>query len=206
MNVVSEFVREDLFAEHLTPRRGGQHLAQQQNVVVDLRISMEERWLRYAHEVRTNVHRAERAGLRVEIGDSESFLEPFLGIYYDTMKRDTIYSFLSGTDAAYFKVHAAELLKHRIIAWGHDKGYKSFVVGGGLKANDGLFQFKRKFEPLGLVDFWVRRVVWNREQYDLLVAAREESELEQGRTWRLEPAFFPAYRADSAAERPQEAM
>src|SRR5450756_2579500 len=36
----------------------------------------------------TNVRHAEEAGLRVEISSSISFLEPFLGIYYATMKRD----------------------------------------------------------------------------------------------------------------------
>lgn len=250
MNVVSEFVREDLFAEHLTPRQDGEHLVQQQNIVVDLRVSMEERWLRYAPKVRESVRRAERAGLRVEIGDSASFLEPFLGIYYETMKRDhakqyyffaleklqrlhsslqpngelqyvlvflqervisaqllllsgdAIYSFLSGTDAAYFTLRPGELLKHSIIAWGHDKGYSSFVVGGGIRPHDGLFQFKRKFEPRDPVDFWVRRVVWNREKYDLLVAEREKWEMGQGRPWRPEPGFFPAYRAESEIEQP----
>jgi hypothetical protein len=109
---------------------------------------------------------------------------------------DTIYSFLSGTDAAYFRMRPAELLKHKIIAWGHEQGYRSLVVGGGLRADDGLFRFKRKFEPRSPVDFWVRRVVWNREQYDLLVAARGRWEIEQGRTWRPEPGFFPMYRAE----------
>jgi hypothetical protein len=250
MNVVSEFVREDLFTEHLAARHDGEHLVQQQNVVVDLRIPMEERWLRYVPKVRESVRHAERAGLRVEISNSASFLEPFLGIYYDTMKRDhakeyyffpldklqhlhdslqpngglqyalvflqdrvisaqllvlsadTMYSFLSGTDAAYFKSRPAELLKHKIIAWGHDKGYKSFVIGGGLKANDGLFRFKKAFEPSGLMDFWVRRVVWDKEQYDLLVADREKWKMGKGRTWRPEPSFFPAYRAESATEEP----
>jgi len=250
MNVVSEFVREDLFAEHLTSRHDGEHLVLQQNVVVDLRVAMEERWLRYASKVRANVRHAEEAGLRVEVGDGKSFLEPFLGIYYATMERrhakdyyffarekfqhlhdslqpngglqyalvflkervvaaeflllsaDTMYSFLSGTDAAYFKLRPAELLKHKIIAWGHDRGYSNFVVGGGLKANDGLFQFKKAFEPHGLKDFWVRRVVWDKEKYDLLVTDREKWEMEKSRTWRPEPSFFPAYRADSATEEP----
>lgn len=254
MNVVSEFVREDLFAERLTPRNDGEHLVLQRNIVVDLRVSMEERWRRYSPTVRSSVRHAERAGLRVEIGDGASFLEPFASIYYATMTRDharqyyffplenfrhlhaslqphgeiqyeliffkdraisaelfllssdTIYSFLSGTDAAYFRMRPAELLKHKIIAWGHEQGYQSLVVGGGLKADDGLFQFKRKFEPLGLVDFQVRRVVWNREQHDLLVAARERWELEQGKTWRAEPDFFPAYRADSSTGAPREAI
>ncbi|RIE08314.1 GNAT family N-acetyltransferase [Candidatus Cryosericum hinesii] len=254
MNVVSEFVREDLFTEHLAPRHDGEHLVQQQNVVVDLRIPMEERWLRYAPKVRESVRHAERAGLRVEISNSASFLEPFLGIYYDTMKRDhakeyyffpldklqhlhdslqpygelqyvlvflqervisaqllllsadTVYSFLSGTDAAYFKLRPAELLKHKVVEWGHQRRYSSFVVGGGLKANDGLFQFKRAFEPRGLMDFWVRRVVWNKSQYNLLVAARKKWEAGMGRTWEPEPSFFPAYRADSAVERSQEVI
>src|SRR5664280_2946328 len=82
MNVVSEFVREDLFTEHLTSRHDGEHLVLQQNVVVDLRVAMEERWLRYASKVRANVPHAEKAGLRVEIGNGESFLEPFISIYY----------------------------------------------------------------------------------------------------------------------------
>jgi CelD/BcsL family acetyltransferase involved in cellulose biosynthesis len=250
MNVVSEFVREDLFAEHLTTRNDGEHLVQQQNVVVDLRISMEERWRRYAHKVRTNVHCAERAGLRVEIGDSADSLEPFLGIYRDTMKRrhagsyyffsrekfqllhdslqphgelqyalvflqesvisaallllsaDTICCFLSGSDAGCFALRPAELLNHSVIGWGHDKGFESLVIGGGLKPNDGLFRFKRAFEPDGLKDFCVRCIVWNREQYDLLVAARGRWEMEQGRTWRPEPGFFPAYRAEPATEEP----
>ena len=250
MSVVSEFVREDIFAEHLAPRHDGEHLVQQQNVVVDLRTSMEERWVRYAPKVRKNVHRAEEAGLRVEIGNAESFLEPFLSIYYATMTRrhandyfflarekvqllhdslqptgglqyalvflnervvaaellllsaDTLYSFLGGTDAGYFALRPADLLKHKVISWGHQQGYAHFVLGGGLKQGDGLFQFKRAFEPGGLMDFSVRRVVWNKEQYDLLVADREKWELEQGRTWRPEPGFFPAYRAEWATEEP----
>ena len=250
MNVISEFVREDIFAEHLTPRHDGEHLVQQQNVVVDLQVAMEERWLRYAPKVRKNVRRAEEAGLRVEIGNSESFLEPFLGIYYETMKRrhandyfflareklqllhdslqlagglqyalvflnervvavelvllsaDTLYSFLGGTDAGYFALRPADLLKHKVIAWGHQQGYARFVLGGGLKPGDGLFQFKRAFEPGGLMDFCVRRIVWNNEQYDLLVTDREKWEVEQGRTWQPEPGFFPAYRAESAADEP----
>src|SRR5664280_453920 len=248
MNVVSEFVREDLFTVHLTSRHDGERLVLQQNVVVDLRIPMEERWLRYAHKVRTNVLHAQMTGLTVKISNSASFLEPFLGIYYDTMKRDhakeyyffpldklqhlhdslqpygelqyvlvflqervisaallllsvdTIYSFLSGSDASCFALRPADLLNHNIIAWGHDKGYKSFVIGGGLKANDRLFQFKRKFGMLGLVDFRVRRVVWNKKQYDVLVAARERWELEQGRTRRPGPDFFPVYRVEWALE------
>ena len=250
MNVVSEFVREDIFAANLTPRHDGERLVQQQNVVVDLQVAMEERWLTYAPKVRKNVHRAEEAGLRVEIGNGERFLEPFLGIYYDTMKRryaneyfflpreklqllhdslqpaggiqyalvflqervvaaellllstDTLYSFLGGTDAGYFVLRPADLLKHKVIAWGHQRGYAHFVLGGGLKQGDGLFRFKRAFEPGGLMDFCVRRVVWNKNRYDLLVADREKWEMGKGRTWRPEPGFFPAYRAESATEEP----
>jgi CelD/BcsL family acetyltransferase involved in cellulose biosynthesis len=254
MNVVSEFVREDLFSEHLTPRSDGEHLVQQQNVVVDLRIPMEERRLRYAPKVRKNVRRAEEAGLRVEFGNDESFLEPFLCIYHETMARrhasdrfflarkkvqllhdslqpagglqyalvflqervvaaellllstDTLYSFLGGTDADYFGLRPADLLKHKVITWGHLRGYACFVMGGGLKQGDGLFQFKRAFEPRGLMDFCVRRVVWNREQYNLLVATREKWEIDESRTWRPEPGFFPAYRAESLVDEPDSPL
>jgi hypothetical protein len=248
MYVVSEFVREDLFVEHLTPRHDGDHMVLQQNVVVDLEVGMEERLLRYARKVRRYVHPIEEAGLRVEISDSATFLDPFLDIYYGTMRRDrakeyyffdrekfqclhdslqpngglqyvlvflqervisagllllsadTIFGFLGGTDATYFKLHPFELLQHKVIEWGHQRGYSSYVLGGGLRPNDGLFEFKRAFEPDGLMDFWVRRVVWSEERYSLLVTNREKWEMEEGRTWRPDPSFFPVYRADSATE------
>jgi hypothetical protein len=251
MNVVSEFVREDLFAEHLTPRHDGEHLVLQQNVVVDLKVPSEERWLRhYPHKIRSEVRHAETAGLRVEINNSASFLEPFLGIYYGTMERnhakdyyffsrqkfqrlhdslqpagglqyasvflgnriisaellllstDTIFAFLGGTDAAYFKLHPFQLLQHKVIEWGHQRGYSSFVLGGGLKPSDGFLQFKKAFEPHGLMDFCARRVVWSEERYSLLVTNREKWEMEEGRTWRPDPSFFPAYRAESVSEEP----
>lgn len=253
INVVSEFVREDLFTEHLTPRYDGERLVLQQNVAIDLKATPEERWLRYRPQIRKNVRHAEAAGLSVAIGDGEVFLEPFLETYYATMRRrhardyyyftrdkfrrlhdslqptgglqyalaslqervvsvqlvllsaDTMYAFLSGTDAAYFKLHSVELLTHRLVTWGHDRGYSSLVLGGGLIPGDGLFQFKRAFEPAGLVDFCVRRVVWNRKQYDLLVAEREEWEMEKSRTWRPQPSFFPTYRSDSTTEEPSPA-
>jgi hypothetical protein len=116
------------------------------------------------------------------------------------LSTDTLYSFLGGTDADYFALRPADLLKHEVIAWGHRRGLAHFVMGGGLKRGDGLFRFKRAFEPGGLMDFCVRRVVWNREQYDSLVADREKWEERKGRTWRPEPGFFPAYRAESTAE------
>lgn len=248
MNVVSEFVREDLFAERLIPRHDGECLVQQQNVVVDLQIPMDQRWLKYEKSLRWAIRRAERAGLTIRIGDSVDFLEPFVRLYHETMKRDhareyyffslerfrhlheslqpygqiqvllvyldeqvisaellltsgdTIYSFLSGTDSAYFGLRPADLLKHETIVWGRERGYRHFVIGGGLKADDGLFQFKRKFEPHGLVDFHVRRVVWDSEQYEVLVRARRDWEKEQGRIWQPEPSFFPAYRVDSMPE------
>lgn len=248
MNVVSEFVREDLFQQHLIPRRDSERLVVQPNIVVDLRVSPEERWQRYSPKVRRYMCRAAEAGIRIRIGDADEYLEPFIDVYYGTMKRqnasgyyffakedlrrlhdslkpsggiqyalasledrvisaqlllfstDTMYSFLSGTDETYFKLRPFEFLKQHVITWGHEHGYASFVLGGGLKPNDGLFQFKRKFEPRGLMDFCVRRIVWDRERYDSLVAAREAWEVDMGRVWRPEPDFFPAYRAHSMVE------
>jgi hypothetical protein len=56
------------------------------------------------------------------------------------------------------------------------------------------------------MDFCVRRVVWNREQYNLLVATREKWEIDESRTWRPEPGFFPAYRAELLVDEPDSPL
>ena len=248
LGVVSEFVREDLFRHHLISRSDGIHTVMQPNIVVDLTVSPEERWQRYSPNMRRYLRHAQEAGITVDISDGSEWLEPFIDLYYGTMKRqhasdyyffsrgklqhlhdalncadgvrcvlaslngqaisaqlllmsaDTMYSFLSGTDQTFFKLRPFEWLNHNVISWGHDNGYTAFVLGGGLKPNDGLFQFKRKFEPNGLVDFCVRRVIWNQERYDALVAARQAWEMGVGKTWMPEPTFFPRYRAPSVPE------
>lgn len=84
---VSEFVREDLFAERLAPRGHGQCDVQQQNVVIRLQRDPQDIWNQYGHTIRTDVRRAERSGLRLVVDPRHEGLDDFLCAYYETMQR-----------------------------------------------------------------------------------------------------------------------
>lgn len=45
------------------------------------------------------------------------------------------------------------------------KGYKYFHLGGGLKDNDGLFNFKKGFAPNNIAEFYIGRKIHNKELY-----------------------------------------
>ncbi|GIZ51609.1 GNAT family N-acetyltransferase [Noviherbaspirillum aridicola] len=84
---VSEFVREDLFEERLAVRDDGERTVQQDNVVIRLQRDPEDIWNHYGHTIRTDVRRASRAGLRLEVDHDFERLDDFLGAYYETMQR-----------------------------------------------------------------------------------------------------------------------
>jgi hypothetical protein len=66
-----------------------------------------------------------------------------------------VYSFLGGTRDECFDVRPNNLLKHEIIKWARERGYRSFLLGGGPAGEDGIFEFKRSFAPEGVVDFHI---------------------------------------------------
>ncbi|OGN79794.1 MAG: hypothetical protein A2X26_13290 [Chloroflexi bacterium GWC2_49_37] len=84
---VSEFIREDIFRERLAVRSTGQLLEQQQNVVVRLDRDPDAVWRGYKHKVRKNVNRANESSLRVVFDKKGEFIDGFIEVYYETMKR-----------------------------------------------------------------------------------------------------------------------
>jgi len=96
----------------------------------------------------------------------------------------TAYSFLGGTDAGAFDLRPNDLLKWELILWAKDAGKRRFVLGGGYRADDGIFRYKRSFAPRGLVPFCIGRRILAPELY------RELS----GRFGGDDPSFFPSYR------------
>jgi hypothetical protein len=105
---------------------------------------------------------------------------------------DRLYSFLGGTDQDYFPLRPNDLLKHEVIAWGAAHGRGSYVLGGGPQAGDGIFRYKRAFDPAGVVPFRIGTRIFLAEQYDVLLSARRRL---AGPDWSPSPHFFPAYRA-----------
>lgn len=85
-NIISEFVRTDLFSEYKPPRNVESH-KQQDNVVIDLRKSHEELWSSYKHSVRKNIKRAESSGLEVVFDFDGKMIDEFVRVYHSTMLR-----------------------------------------------------------------------------------------------------------------------
>lgn len=85
--IVSEFVREDIFTKKIAKRTVGKNIEQQLNVVVRLDRPPEEIWSAYKSKVRKNVNKAIRCNLNVLFDPSGDYLDNFIEIYYETMKR-----------------------------------------------------------------------------------------------------------------------
>ncbi len=112
---------------------------------------------------------------------------------------DIIYGFLGGSDRNFTGTHAgmysAELIYHSIINWGIDHNKKYLVLGGGYEGCDGIFNFKKKFAPNGIVPFEVGKHIFDPEAYRNMCEARRKYETEQRRDWVVDGTYFPAYRA-----------
>lgn len=98
---------------------------------------------------------------------------------------ENAYSYLGGTDRAYFDVRPNDFLKYEIMKWCRDKGLKNFVLGGGYGADDGIFAYKKSFAPDGVVDFHIGHRIFDEERYRYLCGLRTAGDL----------SYFPAYRS-----------
>lgn len=113
---------------------------------------------------------------------------------------NNIYSFLGGTREDAFPKRPNDVLKHEIIKWGISNGKKSFVLGGGYSAADGIFKYKKSFAPNGICQFRVINHTFDEDNYEMLVNSRREWEESNGRRWEPAEDFFPAYRSSSTLE------
>ncbi len=100
---------------------------------------------------------------------------------------DNCYSYLGGTDREYFDVRPNDFLKYEIIKWAKDKGLKSFVLGGGYGADDGIYQYKLCLAPDGVRDFYIGRRIFDENKYTEFVSLRGKDKLNE--------RFFPLYRS-----------
>ena len=106
-----------------------------------------------------------------------------------------IYSFLGGTLSNYFDLRPNDLLKHNIINWGRERGYKYFVLGGGYGADDGIFRYKKSFFPEDVVHYYTGRKVLNNSAYKELINYCNEERISRGLSEiGPEEGFFPLYR------------
>ncbi len=108
---------------------------------------------------------------------------------------DTGYYFLGGTDADSFGCRPNDLVKLTVMEWLRERGYRRYVLGGGVRPGDGLERYKRGFAPDGAHAFRTGERILDRSAYDALMRRRFGSVAEaQGGD------FFPAYRAPLAGD------
>lgn len=106
--------------------------------------------------------------------------------------RDRAHYHLAGSDLAAARDGANNLNLWTILEWAAESGCRWVHLGGGVRADDGLFRFKRSFGGLR-TPFWTGSLVINRPRYEALVAARA-AELGRSTEELLAAGYFPAYR------------
>jgi len=97
-----------------------------------------------------------------------------------------MHSFLGGTSREYYDLRPNDLLKYRAIEWGKERGYHTYLLGGGPSPQDGVYKYKRSFAPNGVHEFYLGKKIWNREVYDKLSVHNKAPE---------DSSYFPLYRA-----------
>jgi CelD/BcsL family acetyltransferase involved in cellulose biosynthesis len=104
------------------------------------------------------------------------------------------YSFLGGTYADAFPHAPNDLLKHAVIDRARNAGLRGYVLGGGYRPADGIFRYKRGFDPTGVTDFH-RLEARTGEVYEQMVQLRLDFEHRSDVDAQLLPTHFPRYRA-----------
>ena len=140
--VVSFFARASLQSEPplLADLSGYAAVRISENVVVDLTRSSDAQWTHYAHKVRKNVKKAERAGLRVVIEPTYQRLDDFVDILHVTMQRRRAkdwYFF----EPAFFHDLSATLRGSYLVAEVHDPNGRVVSVELVLLGNRSMYSF-----------------------------------------------------------------
>lgn len=104
------------------------------------------------------------------------------------------YSFLGGTLQEAF-VHAPnDLLKYAVIEHGHAAGRSHYVLGGGYETGDGIYRYKKGFDPDGVVPFFGIQLIADPGAYAALVAKADELRAPAADDGLATESYFPAYR------------
>lgn len=80
------------------------------------------------------------------------------------------HSFLGGTKRESLPLCANPILKREIIKFFKGRGCEYFLLGGGAKLNDGIFNFKKAYAPEGVLPSRIGGMIWNHQVYGQLRA------------------------------------
>lgn len=94
---------------------------------------------------------------------------------------------LSGSLREYSSLAPTNLLLYKVALWGHENGFKTLYLGGGVgSGEDGLFKFKRAFYKGELNRFHIGKKIFDEEKYEKMLSLRDDIG---------ESNYFPKYRA-----------
>ncbi|QLG46683.1 GNAT family N-acetyltransferase [Costertonia aggregata] len=109
------------------------------------------------------------------------------------VKDSYIHAFLGGTEEEYFHLRPNDFLRVEVIKWAIEMGKKNYILGGGVRNNDGLYKSKKALFPKDNdVMFYTGRKIIDKKKYQelnhkLLGAKVNNTEGEIN-------DFFPIYR------------
>lgn len=111
------------------------------------------------------------------------------------VSKESIYSFLGGTDENYFDKRPNDFLKVEALNWARKNCIRYYILGGGYGFEDGIFKYKKSFFPNDVVSYYTGRKIVNKEVYDGLLdkinVVRLRSNLSQLKEDDM--SFFPLY-------------
>ncbi|MFA5039002.1 MAG: GNAT family N-acetyltransferase [Candidatus Omnitrophota bacterium] len=123
---VSEFIRFHLFDDDLAAYPG-EKVERNANIVRSLTLTDDALWMDFEHKVRKNIKKARRSGLTFLADENGRYLEDFLRIYDQTMKRRNASGFY------YFGREYFEALSRSL---GPHKAYFHVLDGGRIVSTE----------------------------------------------------------------------
>lgn len=83
---------------------------------------------------------------------------------------------LSGTLPEYRKLASANMLLTKAAEWAAEHGISMMHLGGGLRNEDSLLDFKKHFNRNGMLDFFIGRNIFDKQKYKELVQIRKKTD------------------------------
>lgn len=105
------------------------------------------------------------------------------------------YNFLSCSKRDYLSLGTNDMLQFSALEWAYNTGKTKYLLGGGLKGEDSLFQYKTRFSP-DRTGFYIGKRVHLSDQYNALCEQARTRQI-AGKEEFYTRSWFPLYRSDT---------